>query len=50
MILHIFMYNVMSGFSGARRASEGRVNTTEACVVPLCVLFAFNIMLHAIAY
>ena len=25
MILHIFMYNVMSDFSGARRVSEGRV-------------------------
>ena len=26
VILHIFMYNVMSDFSGARRVSEGRVN------------------------
>ena len=26
MILHIFMYNVMSDFSGSRRVSEGRVN------------------------
>ena len=26
MILHIFMYNVMSDFSGTRRASEGRIN------------------------
>ena len=26
VILHIFMYNVMSDFSGARQVSEGRVN------------------------
>ena len=25
VILHIFMYNVMSDFSGARQVSEGRV-------------------------
>ena len=29
MILHIFMYNVMSDFSGARQVSEGRVKTTS---------------------
>ena len=29
MILHIFMYNVISDFSAATPASEGRVNGTS---------------------
>ena len=33
MILHIFMYNVMSDFSGARRVTEGRVNIDKVCIV-----------------
>ena len=31
MILHIFMYNVRSDFSGARRASEGRGKYSFRC-------------------
>ena len=31
MILHIFIYNVMSDFSGTRRVSEGRVNNFTCC-------------------
>ena len=30
VILHIFMYNVMSNFSGARRVSKGRVKIFAA--------------------
>ena len=31
MILHIFIYNVMSDFSGARQVSKGRVNNFTCC-------------------
>ena len=31
VILHIFIYNVMSDFSSARRVSEVRVNNFTCC-------------------
>ena len=36
MILHIFMYNVISDFSAVTPASEGRVNTVEKSYVQHC--------------